>query len=87
MDNRNESTNTMKCLHCGWCCTSFEIPELGKRAGERCQYLTDGNLCSIYDKPERPMLCYKHDYPASVCPIGINELKLKPNKTLMRKGY
>jgi hypothetical protein len=65
----------MKCLHCGDCCIRFEIPEINKRAGVRCQYLTDKNLCSIYYKSERPMVCYKHDYPADVCPIGLTKLK------------
>jgi hypothetical protein len=61
----------MRCLHCGWCCINFEIPELNKRAGERCKYLTSDNLCLVYDKPERPEICSTHDYPAVVCPIGL----------------
>ena len=65
----------MKCLHCGDCCIRFEILEINKPAGFRCQHLTEENLCSIYDKPERPMVCYKHDYPASVCPIGLQNQK------------
>jgi len=65
----------MRCLHCGDCCTNFEIYELNKPQGVRCQHLSDENLCLIYDKPERPMVCDKHGYPASVCPIGVEILK------------
>ena len=64
----------MICLHCGECCTSFEIPELGKPRNVRCQYLSDDNLCLVYDKPERPTVCYKHDYPCAVCPIGFHNI-------------
>lgn len=64
----------MQCLRCGDCCIRFEISELEKPAGVRCKYLTKDNLCSIWDKPERPMICYKHDYPASVCPIGLKNI-------------
>ena len=65
----------MRCLHCGDCCTRFEIYELNKPQGVRCQHLSDENLCLIYDKPERPTVCYKHGYPASVCSIGVEILK------------
>lgn len=65
----------MKCLHCGWCCTNFEIPEINKQAGVRCQHLTEDNLCAIYYTNERPSVCYKHDFPSMVCPIGLKELK------------
>jgi len=58
----------MICLHCGDCCTRFEISEINKEAGHRCQYLTVDNLCSIYDR--RPDVCYKHNYPSRICPIG-----------------
>ena len=63
----------MKCLMCGDCCIRFEIPELNKPAGRRCQHLTSENKCDIWDKPERPNICWKHDYPASVCPIGLQK--------------
>jgi hypothetical protein len=66
------------CLHCGDCCTRFEIPEINKPAGVRCQYLSNENLCLIYDSPKRPDVCYRHDYPANVCPIGLyNTQKMK----------
>ena len=61
----------MKCLQCGDCCIRFEIPELNKPAGQRCQHLTENNKCDIWDKAERPKICWTHDYPASICPIGL----------------
>jgi len=65
----------MQCLRCGDCCIRFEIPELNKRAGVRCRHLTENNLCELWDKPERPKICNNHDYPAIVCPIGLQNLK------------
>ena len=65
----------MRCLHCGDCCTRFYIAELDKPAGVRCQHLTEENLCKLWDKKERPEVCNKHDYPASVCPIGLQALR------------
>ena len=60
----------MRCLHCGDCCTRFEIPVLNKPKGVRCEYLTESKLCKLWDKKERPKVCNDHDYPAIVCPIG-----------------
>lgn len=65
----------MRCVRCGWCCTNFTIAEINKPAGTRCQYLTDDNLCELWDKPERPKVCSDHDMPFSVCPIGISKIK------------
>ena len=65
----------MQCLHCGWCCTNFEIPEIDKAAGVRCHFLTSRNLCELWDKPERPKVCSDHDFPFSTCPIGLEKYK------------
>lgn len=65
----------MRCVHCGWCCTNFAIPEINKAAGDRCQYLTENNLCELWDKPERPQICYDYDMPYSICPIGLEKRK------------
>ena len=73
----------MICLHCGDCCTRFSIAEINKPQGVRCQYLTEENLCSIYDK--RPDVCYKHDYPFRVCPIGYEKTKGKLPKDIQEK--
>jgi len=71
----------MRCLHCGECCIFFDIPEINKTAGVRCQFLTEDNLCKIWDKPERPKVCWKHDYPASMCPIGLDNMRGNRNET------
>lgn len=53
-----EMTN-LQCRKCGQCCVKFEIPELEKKENERCKYLTEDNLCSIY--ADRPKIC--RDFP------------------------
>ena len=74
----------MICLQCGDCCLRFDVPEVNKEAGERCQYLTVENKCAIYTK--RPQICRQHDYPASVCPIGIEKQKKKPTGKCLNCG-
>lgn len=60
----------MICLQCGDCCVRFEIPEINKPPGVRCQYLNEKNRCKIYK--DRPEICRNHNYPFSVCPVGQN---------------
>lgn len=45
---------TRQCGPCQACCVVPEIPELGKKAGERCQHLTEQG-CGIYET--RPDVC------------------------------
>jgi len=45
----------IECLKCGTCCIAFDIKEIGKKAGERCRYLSDDKTCAIYEK--RPWGC------------------------------
>lgn len=54
----------MECrLGCGACCIapsiSSAIPGMpeGKPAGVRCVQLDEGNLCSLFGLPERPLVC------------------------------
>jgi Fe-S-cluster containining protein len=54
----------MKCrIGCGACCIelsiSSPIPGMpgGKAAGVRCVQLSEGNLCLLYEKPDRPKVC------------------------------
>ena len=54
----------MKCReNCGACCTapsiSSSIPGMpqGKKAGERCIQLDEGNRCMIFGDPRRPRVC------------------------------
>jgi len=49
---------------CGACCIAISIsspikgmPD-GKPAGIKCIHLTDDFLCSIFNDPERPKVCY-----------------------------
>lgn len=48
---------------CGACCIALSISSpipgmpQGKPAGVRCVQLTDGNLCLLFGKPERPEVC------------------------------
>jgi Fe-S-cluster containining protein len=50
-------------IGCGACCiapsiaTPFTGMPNGKRAGERCVHLDDGNRCLLFGKPERPRFC------------------------------
>ncbi|ALO41925.1 hypothetical protein [Pseudoalteromonas phenolica] len=68
----------MECrLHCGACCiapsisTSFLNHPNGKKAGERCNNLTDDNLCKLFGLPERPAVC--HDFKAVEWACGQNQ--------------
>jgi len=61
----------IECIKCGTCCIAADISTLNKPLGVRCQYLTDDNLCSIYE--QRPRIC--RDYkPDEVC-LAIRGLK------------
>jgi Fe-S-cluster containining protein len=57
----------MICLRCGWCCENISPVNTGKC--KHLSFIDDGIAeCAIYEN--RPMECYKHDFPARVCPIG-----------------
>ena len=63
--------NKIECVKCGACCIAADISTLNKPLGVRCQYLTDDNLCGIYE--QRPQVC--RDYkPDEVC-LAIRGLK------------
>jgi hypothetical protein len=53
----------MDCRKCGACCIAPSIttamPNMpaGKPAGVRCANLDDGNLCTLFGKPQRPAFC------------------------------
>ena len=76
----------MKCLQCGDCCIRFDVTEIDKPAGVRCQYLDIENRCSIYEN--RPLTCKNHDYPFAICPIGLkNQDKVPTGKCLNCGGF
>ena len=58
---------------CGACCIapsiSSAIPGMpqGKPAGERCVHLDDENLCSLYQKNERPHFCVTYMATKEFC--------------------
>jgi len=52
---------------CGACCIAPSISSLNKPAGERCQHLTEANLCALFGKPERPHACGAFQAEASIC--------------------
>ncbi len=70
---------SFKCLRCGWCCANMSpinadyCPNLsyeGKKA-----------VCAIYTG--RPEQCQKEEMGhASICPVGMNTLRLAPTKAL-----
>lgn len=54
----NEQKREFKCDRCGACCRTVGLIEEAKfldRGDGVCKYLTDNNLCSIYDF--RPEIC------------------------------
>ncbi|MCE9680498.1 YkgJ family cysteine cluster protein [Shewanella sp. AS1] len=64
----------MNCrLGCGACCIApsitSPIPGMpqGKPAGVRCIQLDENNLCRIFGKPERPLLCDRFTAEPDVC--------------------
>jgi Fe-S-cluster containining protein len=58
---------------CGACCiapsinTPFAGMPRGKRAGERCVHLDDGNLCRLFGHPDRPRFCIDLKAQPSMC--------------------
>ncbi|MGM0906363.1 MAG: YkgJ family cysteine cluster protein [Pseudomonadota bacterium] len=64
----------MKCrIGCGACCIapsiSSPIPGMpnGKPAGVRCVQLDDDNLCRLFGKPERPVVCGEFSADKEIC--------------------
>jgi Fe-S-cluster containining protein len=73
----------INCFQCGVCCTVFEISSLNKPECEVCKYLTDDNLCSIYDK--RPDVC-KNFMPDEIC-VLISTLPKDEKLYVVKKIY
>jgi len=48
---------------CTACCTSLEVPEIGKKAGQECPYSTPKQGCELHNRPEKPKSC--RDYHCS----------------------
>lgn len=54
----------MECSGCGTCCVAPDISALGKKVGERCPHLSEGERCGIY--AERPAVCRGYR-PDEIC--------------------
>lgn len=70
----------MKCrAGCGACCIapsiSSPIPGMlqGKPAGERCLHLSADNLCTLFERPERPAVCVAFSADSAVCGSSLEE--------------
>jgi len=58
----------MECrLGCGACCIAPSISSLNKAANDRCDYLDNNNLCSIFGQPERPKVCSDFQADRETC--------------------
>lgn len=64
---------------CGACCIApsintpfFGMPD-GKRAGERCVHLDDGNRCLLFGRPERPRWCGELRASVEMCGASDSE--------------
>ena len=64
----------MQCrVGCGACCItpsiSSAIPGMpnGKPAGQRCVQLSAANLCLLFGRPERPLVCSAFSADEQVC--------------------
>jgi len=60
-------------IGCGACCiapsitTPFAGMPNGKRAGERCAHLDDGNRCRLFGLPERARFCVELRPEPAMC--------------------
>jgi Fe-S-cluster containining protein len=58
---------------CGACCVMISIssplPGMphGKPAGVRCIHLSEAGLCSLFNKPERPLICSQFRAERAIC--------------------
>jgi Fe-S-cluster containining protein len=71
MSTANE-TEALECRRCGACCIAPSISSAitalggGKAAGLRCPHLDEENLCSIYGRSDRPLVCSAFS-PSELC--------------------
>jgi len=77
------SDKKIECQLCGTCCIAFDIKEIDKKAGERCKYLSEDNLCTIYET--RPWGC-KGYKPDELC-ILVSTLTDEQKVAIYRKIY
>jgi uncharacterized protein len=64
---------------CGACCIVISISSpipgmpLGKPAGVRCVQLSEDNLCRLFGKPERPLVCIRLTPSQEMCGNNVEE--------------
>jgi hypothetical protein len=46
-----------ECGDCQLCCRLLQVPPLGKKAGQRCQYQKFGKGCAVYHTAKMPPEC------------------------------
>jgi hypothetical protein len=49
------------CGDCTVCCYIGGVPEIGKPAHSKCQFLCNTERCSLYGRPSRPEICNKFE--------------------------
>jgi len=70
-------------IGCGACCIEPSISSLipgmpqGKPAGTRCAQLTEDNLCRLFGRPERPLVCRRLRPEAAMCGRSFVEARLR----------
>lgn len=75
----------MVCVSCGHCCKTMS-PINGGYCPLLLEEETDsGTVYYCSDYKNRPKQCKDHDYPAQVCPIGVNTLNLITEQLIRKR--
>ena len=80
----------MLCLACGDCCKRMSpiMPETDELNKECCRNLVMlGDIAHCTDYKCRPKECELHDFPASICPIGLDVLNLVESEDIQQRLY
>jgi hypothetical protein len=74
----------MKCRPgCGACCVALSISSpipgmpQGKPADVRCVQLSADNLCALYGRPDRPLVCERLRPGEDICGVDAEEAMMK----------
>jgi hypothetical protein len=74
----------MECLACGDCCKRMS-PLSNPNPCPRLQM--NGDIAHCADYENRPAECKRHDYPARVCPIGMDILNVTTSESVQQRAY
>lgn len=72
----------MYCLSCGDCCRRMS-PLSAPDPCPHLEQIGDIYLCAIYER--RPEVCANHRFPAHICPIGTDVLKITDIEQVRRR--